>query len=176
MATLDAEAVSESRLEAVARVLVPVGMGLLTWLVFLLAVGAAGSLSSLSVMSVVLLVAFGLLALPVYRFRPWESGLTDRVLAFARTRRLTLAFAVGLFVLVRLPFVAELLGPLLTILLLPLRAAPQVLFGANVFYADLFGETVGQAVFRAGRLYVEFLWLYTVGTVGATVVRWGDPS
>lgn len=155
---------------------VPVGMGLLTWLVLVLAVGALGSLSSLSPMSIVLLLAFGLLALPVYRFRPWEAGLTDRVLTFARTRQLTLAFAVGLFILVRLPFVAELLGPLLAILLLPLRTAPQVLFGANVFYADLLGETAGRAVFRAGRLYVEFLWLYTVGTVGAAVVRWGVSS
>lgn len=176
MATLDAGTVSESRLAEAARVLVPVGMGVLTWLVGLLAVGAVGSLSSPSVMSVILLVALGLLALPVYRFRPWENGLTDRVLTFARTRRLTLALAVGLFVLVRLPVVPDLLGPVLTILLLPLRAAPQVLFGANLFYADLFGATVGQAVFRAGRLYVEFLWLYTVGTVGATVVRWGVSS
>ena len=121
------------------------------------------TLSSPSVMSVILLLALGLLALPVYRFRPWEADLSGRVLEFGRTRRLTLSLAVALFVLVRLPVVPELLGPVVTLLVLPLRAAPQVLFGAKVFYADLLGETAGQAVFRAGRLYVEFLWLYTVG-------------
>jgi len=72
--------------------------------------------------------------------------------------------------------VPELLGPVVTLLLLPVRAAPQVLFGAKVFYADLLGDAAAQALFRAGRLYVEFLWLYTVGTFGAALVRWGEPT
>jgi len=176
MATLDADAAPENRLGAAAQILVPVGMGVLTWLVFVLVVGSAASLSSLSVMSIILLFAFGLLALPVYRFRPWESGLTERVLTFAHTRRLTLAVAVGLFVLVRLPVVADLLGPVLSVLLLPLRGVPQILFGAKIFYANLLGEFVGRAVFLAGRLYVEFLWLYTVGIVVATLLQWGDST
>ncbi len=176
MATRNAELSVADRLSAAARVIVPVGMGILTWLVVLLAVGAVASLGSPSVLSVVLLVGFVLLVLPIYRFRPWEPALSGRVLEFGRTRRLTLGFAVALFVLLRLPLVPELLGPVVTVLLLPLRATPQVLFGAKVFYADLLGEAPAQALFRAGQLYVEFLWLYTVGTLGAALVRWGEAT
>ncbi len=172
MATDNTHRHSAGRVELVARRLVPVGMGVLTWLLVLIGVGAVLSVGSLSVTSVVLLVALALLFLPVYRFRPWEEGLTDRTLGFVRARRTTLAVALGLFVVVRVPVVANLLGPLLGILLLPVRAAPQVLFGAKLFYADRLGELVGQLVFEAGRLYVEFLWLYTLGTVTEALLDW----
>jgi len=174
MATIDAELSVADSLDAAARWVVPVGMGVLTWLVVALAVGAVASLGSPSVLSVVLLVGLALLALPIYRFRPWTPGLTDRVLVFARTRRLTLAVAVGLFILVRLPVVTDLLGPLVGVLTLPLRAAPGVLFGAKVFYTDRLGAPVGRLVFGGGRLYVEFLWLYALGTAVEALVRWGD--
>ncbi len=176
MATRDAVLSVADRLSVAARWVVPVGMGVLTWLVVLLAVGAVATLGSPSALSVVLLVGLVLLALPVYRFRPWEPDLSQRVLEFGRTRGLTLGFAVALFVFLRLPLVPELFGPAMTLLLLPVRAAPQVLFGAKVFYADLLGEAAARALFRAGRLYVEFLWLYAVGTLGAAIVRWGEAT
>lgn len=162
----------EDRLDATARHLVPIGMGVLTWLLVLILVGALLSAGIESIMSVVLLFALLLLFLPVYRFRPWEEGVTDRVFAFGRERHVTLVVAVALFVVVRLPVVSELLGPVLGLLLLPLRAVPQVLFGAKIFYTDQVGARFGQLVFAAGRLYVEFLWLYTVGTVIEAVFSW----
>lgn len=167
---------ADDRLETAARVLVPVGAGVLTWLVVAVAVGAVASLSSPTLMSVVLVLALGLLFLPIYRFRPWETGLTDRVQVFVRTRRLTLAVAVLLFVFLRFPFVTDLLGPLVGLLLLPVRAAPQILFGAKLFYADHLSEQVGTLLFRAARLYVEFLWLYTLGTVVQALSQWGEPT
>jgi hypothetical protein len=40
--------------------------------------------------------------------------------------------------------VADLFGPLVGLLLFPLWAAPQVLFGAKVFYAERLGEAAGE--------------------------------
>jgi hypothetical protein len=161
-------------LGAVARVLVPVGTGVLTWILVLLAGGAVLS-SSVSVFSVVLLAGVGVLFVPVYQFRPWEPGLTERVLAFGRRRRHTLVVAVGLFVLVRLPVVSDLLGPVLSLLLLPLRVVPQILFGVTVFYGARVGDSAGQLLFDVGRLYAEFLWLYAVGAgIVLLVLRGGE--
>lgn len=164
----------EDRLEMTARHFVPIGMGVLTWLLVLIVVGALMSAGIESIMSVVLLFALLLLFLPIYRFRPWEQGIAERVFAFGRERHVTLAVAIALFVIVRLPVVSELLGPILGLLLLPLRAVPQVLFGAKVFYTEEIGARFGQLVFAAGRLYVEFLWLYTLGTVTEVFLSWGS--
>lgn len=149
-------------LDAVVRVLVPVGLGVLTWVLVLLAGGAVLSIGSASVFAVVLLAGLGVLFVPVYRFRPWEPGLTERVLAFGRRRRDTLVVAVLLFVLVRLPVISDLLEPVLALLLLPLRVVPQILFGVTVFYGARVGDQAGQLLFDLGRLYAEFLWLYVV--------------
>lgn len=176
MATTEVFADADDRREAAVRLLVPLGMGVLTWLVVLVTVGALASLSSPTVMSVVLVVGLGLLFLPIYRFRPWEPRLAGRVAKFARRRRPTLAVAAALFVFVRLPAVGELLGSFVGVLLLPLRAAPQVLFGAKLFYADRLGEFAGRFVFRASRLYVEVLWLYTLGTLVSSLRRWGETA
>jgi len=137
-------------------------MGALTWLLVALAAGVLLSMD-VSVFSVVTLVGLGVLFIPVYRFRPWEAGLTERVLGFGRKRRHALSVALGLFVLIRLPVVSDLLEPLFALLLLPLRAIPQILFGVTLFYGARVGDQVGQLLFEAGRLYAEFLWLYAVG-------------
>lgn len=148
--------------KAIARLLVPIGMGVLTWLVVLLAGAAVLSMNSVSFLSIFVFAALAVLFVPVYRFRPWEGGLTERFLGYVDRRRVTLAVAVGLFVLVRLPVVSDLLGPVLGVLLFPLRAVPQILYGVRVFYAGRVAEIAGKLLFDFGRLYVEFLWLYTV--------------
>lgn len=146
----------------IARLLIPIGMAVLTWLVLLLSSGALLSLQSVSITTGFVLFGLGVLFIPIYRFRPWDEDLTKRFLGFVERRRFTLTVTIGLFVLVRLPIVSELLGPVFGILLFPLRAVPQVLYGARVFYADNVGEIAGTLLFEFGRLYAEFLWLYTV--------------
>lgn len=147
----------------VAGHLVPVGMGVVTWLLAAIVLATLLSMDSVSFGSLVRIGALVVLFVPVYRFRPWESGLTERVHAFAERRRFALGAAAGLFVLVRLPVVSELLAPLVPFVLFPLRAAPQLLFGAKVFYGARLGDLAGEVLFGAGRLYVEFLWLFVLG-------------
>ncbi|MFB6297085.1 MAG: hypothetical protein ABEH56_01030 [Salinirussus sp.] len=159
-----------------ARYAVPVGLGIFTWLLVLIAAGAVLSMDSVSVFSLVTLAALGLLFVPVYRFRPWRTGSSDRVLAFLSRRRRALAAAAGLFVLVRIPAVTDLFGSLLSVLLLPVRAVPQLLFGVSVFYGARAGEAVGGALFDVGRLYVEFLWLYAVVLFALSLVPGGKGS
>jgi len=158
----------------VASRLVPVAAGVVTWLLVLLAGGFLLSLNSLSVMSIVAIPALGVLFVPLNRLRPWQPGFTGRVLALPETRRTTLAVAVGLFLVARLPVVSELLAPVLGLLLFPLRLVPQLFFGPRILYDARFGEPVGQWLFAFGRLYVEFLWLYGVGAFVSHIVPGGD--
>lgn len=158
-------------LEALSQVLVPVGFGVFTWLVVLLVAGALLSIGSPSAGALFLLVPLALLFAPVYRFRPWEPGLSERVLAFPGRRRYALAFAVASAALVRQPAVVDALGPVLRVLLLPLRFVPQALFGASVYYDTQLGRPVGQMLFAGGRLYAEFLWLYAIGLVLSVPLR-----
>lgn len=146
-----------------ARVVVPVVLGAWTWLLVVLAGGALLSTDGLSVFTVVLLGGLAALFVPLVRFRPWKSGVTPRVLTFLRTNRLAFAVVGVLFAVVHSPALSDPLSPVLGLLLLPLRAVPQVLFDVQLFYDRRLGAPAGRVLFGAGRLYVELLWLLVLG-------------
>lgn len=175
MATAEGQAETTHGALRAARVLVPIGLGVWTWLLVATAAAVLLSLDGLSVFTIVLLAGLGILFVPVYRFRPWEAGVTVRVLTFLRTNRLALAVTGVLFAVVHSPVLADPLSPVLGLVLLPLRAVPQVLFDVTVFYDARVGAPAGQVLFEAGRLYVELLWLSVLGRgVGKLASLGGD--
>lgn len=157
-------------LDTIARLLVPLGMGVLTWLVVLLAGGALFSRNVLAPMTIFVLVIVGVLFVPIYRFKPWNNGLTDRLLDAVKRRHVTVTMAVGLVLLVRLPVVSDLLAPVLRLLMFPLRAVPQFLYGVRLFYGAHFADIAGDLLFAFGRLYLEFLWFYVVAAAIAILL------
>lgn len=158
----------------ILRRLVPLGLGVLTWLLVLLVGGVVISLDFSGVLSILLIVVLGVLFLPIYRLRPWDPGVTDRVVGFVRRRRQIIFVALWLFVLVRLPVVSEALSSVIALLLFPLQAVPQFLYSTTVFYDTRIGEPVGQLLFDFGRTYVELLWLYTLsGALTKVLPNWG---
>lgn len=140
-----------------ARWGVPVALGVLTWLAVAVPVGTV--LGGPSFTTVIALVIGGMLAIPVYRVRPWERGFTERGVALLVDNRRALSVAVALFVAVRLPVVSDLLAPVFGIVLLPMRAFPPALKNAGGAY----GEPLGGVMFDLGRWYVELLWLSVIG-------------
>lgn len=152
----------------VARWGVPVALGVLTWLAVAVPVGTV--LGGPSFTTVIALVVGGMLAIPVYRTRPWERGFTRRGVALLVDNRRALAVAVALFVAVRLPVVSDLLAPVFGIVLLPMRAFPPALKRAATAYAD----PLGAVLFDLGRWYVELLWLSVIGGGVAKLFPEGD--
>lgn len=163
MATAENTARAAPTAADVARVIVPVVLGVWTWFLVVLAAGVLLSVDGLSIFTVVLIGGLAALFVPLYRFRPWEPGVTSRVLSFLRTNRLPFAVVGVLFAVVHSPALADPLAPLLGLLLLPLRAVPQVLFDVQLFYDRRLGAPAGQVLFDAGRLYAELLWLLVLG-------------
>jgi hypothetical protein len=153
----------QEQVPEIARLVVPVGLGALTWLAAALSLGVVATLQELSPLALVVPVLVVALFLPVYRARPWEAGATDRTLAWARRHNRAIALAAGLFALSRLPVVGDLLAPAFGLVLLPVRVVPQVLYGATLFYDATVGPPLGDALFDLGRWYVELLWLYVLG-------------
>lgn len=160
--------------DRIARVAVPVGLGVFTWVVLLLVGGVLLRLGSLSASSVLPLLAIGLLVLPLYEFAPWRGGVTDRVREWAAERRLRLRLTAGGFLLLRVPVLASLLGPVAAVLQFPTRAAPQLLFGVSLFYGERLGDAAGRWLFALGRWYVELLWLYALASGVATLASGGE--
>jgi hypothetical protein len=62
--------------------------------------------------------------------------------------------------------------------MLPLRALPQVLYGARLFYDATVGPPAGEVLFELGSLYVEAVWLYGLGVAVAALFprRDGDST
>jgi hypothetical protein len=164
------DALSTADRETVAHLVVPVGLGALTWLAVALTAGVVLTVRGLTPLLLLVGLVVAVLFLPVYRARPWEPGATGRVLDWAGQRRRALAVAGGLFALARLPVVSELLAPVLGLVMLPLRALPQVLYGARLFYDATVGPPAGQLLFELGTLYVEVVWLYGLGVAIAALV------
>jgi hypothetical protein len=163
------DALSATDRETAARVVVPVGLGVLTWLAVALTAGVILTIRGVTPLLLLVVLVVVVLFLPVYRVRPWEPGATGRVLGWAGERRRALGVAAGLFALARLPVVSELLAPVLGIVMLPLRSLPQVLYGARLFYDATVGPPAGEVLFELGSLYVELLWLYGLGVAVAAL-------
>lgn len=147
------------------RRIVPIGFGIMTWLLLVLLGGLVLSADGISLGLLLIIGGYGILFLPIYRFRPWTAGLSSRVSRFVDKNSRALVIAGVLLVLVRIPVLVDQLSIIFTVLLLPLRIVPMGLFDAKLYYATALGDRVGQAVFTAGRLYVEVLWLYVVANL-----------
>ncbi len=159
--------------DRVARVVVPVGLGVYTWLAVVLVAGVflRSGLFSVSISGVLGLLA---LFLPLYAFAPWRPDLTDRVLEWGRERRVALGLAAGAFLLLRTPVIAVLLAPFATVLQYPTLVFPQLVFDAWLFYGERVGDATGRWLFQFGRWYLELLWLYVLASAVALLVPGGD--
>lgn len=149
------------------RVAVPVGLAVLTWLGLLLAVGFLARLGSLSLLNLLPVFFVALLFWPVYRIEPWREGATDRVVAWARQRRVVVPVVIGLALLPLVPLVPDLL---VSVLQLPYRGS-GVFFGATLFYRARFGPAVARLLLVFAQTYLQLLWLYFLAVGLVEVVR-----
>lgn len=145
------------------NIAIPVGMAVITWLVFLIGLGLVLRLESLSIFNLVPFAVVGLLLWPLAQFAPWRVGVADRVRTWANQHRSELVVMVGLIALTALPAI-ELTRPIVGILRLPYRNFSGVFFGVSVFYRERFGATVGRLLFEFGRWYLELIWLFVLAT------------
>ncbi len=153
--------ISHSGLERI----IPIAFGVVTWLLLALLGGVLLSADGLSLGVLLIFAGFGLLFLPIYRFRPWDPGLSSRVKRFIKQNTRPVLITGALLVLVRIPVVVDQLSIIMTIVVLPLRLVPMGLFDAKIYYAATVSNRFGQAVFTAGRIYVEVLWFYVIGNL-----------
>lgn len=148
-----------TRGERAARVAVPTGLAAGTWLVVLVGVGLLARLDS--PLDLLPLFVVGVMLWPVYLAAPWRPGVTGRVLRTVERNRWGIVAAAGLLVVRALPVTP---GPLLTLLDLPFRSA-GVLFGAGLFYRELFGPAAGRFLLSFGQWYLELFWLFLAGSL-----------
>lgn len=146
-----------------ARVAVPAGMAVVTWLVVLLGAGLVLRPGALLAAAIPLVVV-GVMLWPLVAVAPWRNGVTGRVRGWAARQRSSLLVTAGLAAVLAVPFVADLLpGVLVGILRLPFRAT-GMLFGASVFYRERVGAFAGRTLLRFGQWYLEVLWLYVIAS------------
>jgi len=151
----------------VARVLVPVGLAVATWLVALLAVGYLLGIRSLSPFTLLPLSIVVALFWPIVAVAPWREGASARVVFWIVRNRETLVGIVGLALLAALPVTPRLL---VRILELPYRGS-GIFFGASLFYREHVGPAFADLLLRFGQWYLELLWLYVVATGAVAVGR-----
>lgn len=152
----------------VASFAVPAGLGVLTWLVLVVAIGAVAELDSLSVLNVLGLLVIVVMFWPLYLLAPWRPALTERVTDVARGRGTGILVAAALGVLRVLPVTPDVLVGILN---LPFRSA-GVLFGAKLFYGRRLGAEAGRYVLKFGQWYLEALWLFLIGVALVRFGRW----
>lgn len=145
----------------ITEVIIPIGFGVLTWLLGVLLLGSLVS-GDIGLSSLLILFLYALLFLPLYRLQPWQPGLINRFITLLAIRRNVFGLAIGVLILFRLPTVTDPLGVIQTLLQFPLRLVPVAFQGATVFYRTQIDPHVGELLFAGGRLYVEFLWAYVL--------------
>lgn len=147
--------------ERAARVVLPAGLAVVTWLVVLIGVGLVARLDSLSPLNLLPLFVVAIMFWPIYLAAPWKPGLTDRIGDTLGGNRDGVAVAAGLLVVRSLPFTPDVL---LTLLDLPFRSA-GVLFGAGLFYRRLVSLAFGRFLLSFGQWYLEAFWLFVLGSI-----------
>jgi len=162
------EASPPDRLARATDIAVPVGFGVVTWLVVALLAGYLLRLGSLSLINLLPLFVFGILLWPIVAFEPWREAAPPAARDWLRRNRSQILLAGLLVALLAVPFVPDLIARGLA---LPFRAS-GIFFGASVFYRQRLGATVGQALFRFGQWYLVALWFYVLASVLVSVGRW----
>lgn len=148
------------RLAPTGALTIPLGLGIITWYALLVGAGIALRVTSVSPFEFAPFVIVALLFWPVYAFRPWRSGLADRVHGWAVHYRHAIGLAAALAVLLAVFDGTSLPAGIASVLQLPLRGASGPLYGASVFYRERVGPAAGVALLRFGQWYLEAMWLF----------------
>lgn len=170
MAVIPRNDVLESPLVAWSvSVIVPIGLAVVTWLVFLLTAGTVLRINSFSLLDLIPLVVIALMFWPIAAIAPWYDGVTQRVLDWVRPRRPVFPVIVALFLVTRLPLIPDLVVRFLN---LPFRVS-GIIFGASVYYRQLVGDEFAAFLLRFGQLYLEAVWLYILASGIVLLIRRG---
>lgn len=154
--------------ERALRVVVPVGTGLLTWLVLLVAVGLLFGSGPGIVSHLVSVLVVGFVLWPLVAFAPWRDGLTGRLREWTGRRRQRIAAASALFVAASALVAVDAPQPLLMAARLPAEVVG--FYGLSGVYRERVGVTFTRVLVAFGRGYLQALWLYLLADPVLTLV------
>lgn len=137
---------------------VAIGLGL----VIIVTVGIAARVEGLSAGSFLQLLLLFVLLWPVYRLKPWRSGVSERVRNWVRSNRAPLALAATLLVVGRLPFAPDLLA---AFVYFPFVQTGGYFFGAELFYRPYVGFELGVSIRRFGQWYVTIFLVLVISVI-----------
>lgn len=129
------------------------------------------TLASFALLALPQLVIAGVLLWPVtvvYRRALWRpQALRESILE----KRATLAGTV-ILLLTAAAAVWQGLGPIGSLLNLPLQIGAGPLYAAALPYRAVFGREAAMLFFNIGRVTMELVWLYLLADIGAGIMEW----